>query len=655
MSDIQDALQKVKQGQEGQKTRCEKCKKNREASRFCRDCGKFICQVCIEIHETWEDFATHEVISLEKLMSDAVQMLPPIKKTLYCSKHQGKELDLFCETDHELICQVCVVTTHQNHHYNLASEAIPKHRDAIAVHVGPVMLLLSSVSKAIHDLDTTQDKITDQRARVEVDIHKIRQLHDALDDRAIELIDQLDQMTQRKITSLSVQKDELELLRTQLHCCVEFVNSCLKTGSEREILTVEKQIEKRVTTLCTGFKSELVSPRELADMILIVNAETLPECTSHGQISSSQVCPEKCYATGKGLDVTTVGELNTVTVHAMNKEDKECSVPLPYTMFSCELVSCSSGERMKCEVMLFETNKYEIQHQFTHKGRYDLHIKVSDQHIKGSPFIMQVLRKFNVPSRYITRLNSPVGVAIDEGGLIIIAERDSHCISIHTPAGERVKLFGLKGSAPGQLKRPCGVAVDKVGNILVVDADNHRIQKFTMNGTFLASVEIQGIKSYSKKDPPSISVSPSNKVYICDNAKSEVQILNPDFSLHTTFGCEQLSLPWDMAFDSRGNVYIADSGQNNGIRVFSEDGNYIGQFGKKGASNKLTLPAGITIDSDDVVYVTEKSQVSLFTIEGRFLKSVGESVHFDRPSGISVDKDGLVYVCDTGNNRVHVW
>ena len=50
--EIRDALQKVKQGQEGQKTWCKKCKR-REVNGFCRDCGKFVCEACI--HRSAQD------------------------------------------------------------------------------------------------------------------------------------------------------------------------------------------------------------------------------------------------------------------------------------------------------------------------------------------------------------------------------------------------------------------------------------------------------------------------------------------------------------------------------------------------------------------------------------------------------------------------
>ena len=550
--DIQDALKKVKQGQEGQKTLCEKCNK-RDVNGFCRDCGDFVCEACIEVHQTWKEFSTHTVISLEQLKSDATEMVTPTKKTLYCSKHPGKELDLFCETDQELICRDCIVKTHRDHQYDLVNEAFPKHRDAIASHLEPVKQQLNTVNKAIHDLGTTQDQIMDQRAAIETDIQrKMGQLHEALEVRETELIGQLDQMMQQKLKALSVQRDELELVQTRLNSCLQFVSDSLKTGSEGEILAMEKPVVQQVKEMCAEFDPRKLPPCEQADMALTASSELLPACQQFGQVRSG-VCPEKCYATGKGLEVATVGEQSTVTVHAINAHGSMCAKPLPF--ISCDLVP-STGERMKCEVKPSKCSEYQVDYRPTRRGRHQLHIKVCDQHIRCSPFTVVV----EAPIRTITGLNDTWGVAVNLRGQIIIAERGGHCISIYS-SEKKIRSFGQRGSAPGQFLYPRGVAVDRAGNILVVDGGNNRIQKFTADGKFITSVGSRGDKRLQFSIPVGIGIGPSEKVYICDCNNHRVQILNPDLTFSTSFGSEgsgdgQFKYPWDVTFDGRGNVHV---------------------------------------------------------------------------------------------------
>ena len=514
--EIRDALQKVKQGQEGQKTLCEKCKKKREANGFCRDCGKFVCEACIEVHANWDEYSTHKVISLKQLKSDATEMVPPTKKTLYCSKHTGKELDLFCETDQELICQHCIVKTHRDHQYDLVSEAFPKHRDAVASHLEPVRQQLNTVNKAVQGLGTTQDQIMDQRAVIEANIHKkIRQLQEALDVRKTELIDQLDQILRPMLKTLSIQREELELVQTQLNSCLEFVGDCLKTGSEGEILAMEKPVVQQVKQISAEFDSNKLQPFEPVDMALTASSELLTACQQFGQVDisqTSQLCPEKCYATGKGLEVATVGKQSTIAVHAVDMKDGKFAKPLP--LISCELVP-SSGEMIKCEVKPSKSSEHQVDYQPTRRGRHELHIKVSAQHIRGSPFTVIARGEIGGdPIRNIPDLVRPWGVTVNERGNVVIAEK--HCISIYNPNGKKIKSFGQKGSAPGQFHCPCGVAVDRAGNILVVDGTNHRIQKFTAYGNFTASVGSKGDNPLQFNRPVGIGINPGNKVFVCD-------------------------------------------------------------------------------------------------------------------------------------------
>ena len=659
--EIQDALQKVKQGQDGQKTRCEKCKKEREANGFCCDCGKFVCEACIEVHKNWDEYSTHKVISLEQLKSDATKMVPPTKKTLYCHKHPGKELDLYCETDHELICQHCIVRTHRDHQYDLISEVFPKHRDTIASHLQPVRQQLNTVSEVIQDLGTAQDQIMEQRTVVEADIQrKIKQLHETLEVRKTELIGELNQMTQNKLEPLSIHRDELELVQTRLSSCLKFVTDSLKTSSEGEILAMERTLVQEVKEMCAEFYTLKLTPQEQVDMALAASSELLPACQQFGQVHSG-VCPEKSHATGKGLEVATVGEQSTVTVHVNNARGSKCAKPLH--LISCELVP-SSGERMKCKVKLSKCSEYQVDYRPTRRGRHQLHIKVSDQHIRGSPFTVVALRKFEAPTRTITGLVEPWGVAVDKRGQIIIAECHGYCISIYN-SEKRTRSFGRKGSAPGQFQSPSGVTLDRDGNILVVDAGNHRIQKFTANGKFIVSDGRKGDKPPQFSGPVGISISPSEKVYICDNGNHRVQILNPDLTFSASFGSRgsgegQFQYPEDVALDSRGNVYVADR-INHRIQVFTEDGHFLRKIWKKGEGHLgLMYPTSIAVDYDDVVYVVENDNcISLFTSEGHFLRSFGTQGkgpgRFIYSRGVVVDKDGLVYVCDSGKKCLQVW
>ena len=95
---------------------------------YCRDCGEFICDVCNTVHNDWDAFAKHEVVALEQLESKVKQLDAMKKVTLYCSLHEGKELDLYCETCEELICLHCIIKKHKDHQYDLVGDIFERHK-----------------------------------------------------------------------------------------------------------------------------------------------------------------------------------------------------------------------------------------------------------------------------------------------------------------------------------------------------------------------------------------------------------------------------------------------------------------------------------------------------------------------------------------------
>ncbi len=378
------------------------------------------------------------------------------------------------------------------------------------------------------------------------------------------------------------------------------------------------------------------------------------------------VSPENCYMTGKGAEVARVGEEATAALHALDLRDRECGKPIQN--ISCELVSCLDASIVKCSVKKGDRSKYEIRYNPTTKGQHQLHAKVDGKHVKGSPFTVVVkipIDKLGTPIRTIGGLTVPWGVAVNERGEIIVAEFGGRCVSIFSPQGEKIRSFGSHGEAPGEFNCPTGVAVDRDSNILVADFDNDRIQKFSSDGKFIKSVGTKGNGPLQFNYPIGIAVSQEDRIYVYDGANLRVQVLNPDLTFHSSFGSEgirngQFNCSNDeVAVDSRGNVYIADY---HCIQVFTGDGQFLRKFGKEGSGDgELSYPVSVTIDSDDMVFVTEcgNHRVSVFTSRGQFVRTFGaegtEPGQFKYPHGITVDRHGLLYVIDRDNSRLQIF
>ena len=132
----------------------------------------------------------------------------------------------------------------------------------------------------------------------------------------------------------------------------------------------------------------------------------------------------------------------------------------------------------------------------------------------------------------------------------------------------------------------------------------------------------------------------NDKLYVCDRGNYRVQILNTELEYVESFGCygdgdSQFNRPIDIAKDRAGNLYVSES-NNNRVQVFDCNGQFLSTFRKKG-------PCGISVSSDQFVYVCDNKSVSVFKGGGEFVTSFGQ---FSNPMGITVDDDGFVYVSD---------
>ena len=237
--EIQESLNKAK---ESQKTSCEKCKKF-PASGFCRDCRKFVCDKCTEIHQMWEDLAGHKIVGMNEVLVDATKLLPTKKQVPRCKKHSSKKLKIYCNTCSELICSDCTIGLHKDHNYELVLDVFPKHKEEIVSSLKPVRENLDKVNLALKVFDTRAKEINDQRESVEADINReIDRQHQILDQRRVQLVGSLDMLTQQNLKGLATQREHVEVLHAKMSSCLEYAEGGLETGTEGEVLAMKAPV-----------------------------------------------------------------------------------------------------------------------------------------------------------------------------------------------------------------------------------------------------------------------------------------------------------------------------------------------------------------------------------------------------------------------------
>lgn len=117
---------------------------------------------------------------------------------------------------------------------------------------------------------------------------------------------------------------------------------------------------------------------------------------------------------------------------------------------------------------------------------------------------------------------------------------------------------------------------------------------------------------------------------------------------------EKLSKPAGVTVDSEGNVWVADLGGNR-IEKFSSSGAFLASY----APDSMLEPAGVAFSATNGnVYVTNRgrNRVDQLSLSGSLIKAFGSEGSglgkLSHPNQLAIDSNGDVWVADTSNGRV---
>lgn len=285
-------------------------------------------------------------------------------------------------------------------------------------------------------------------------------------------------------------------------------------------------------------------------------------------------------------------------------------------------------------------------------------------------------------------LNSPWGIAVDSDGNLYIADRENKRIRKVDKATNIITTVagGIQGGVPRdsvpatstRLRDPVGIALDPEGHLYIADRMDNIIYKVDATTNIITFFAGTGDEGFSGDDgmaihgtlngPWTIAISPDGHVYIADTDNFRIRKVDAVTNIISTVvgtgeggysGDDSLAInakinrPTGLSFDQDGNLYFSDM-DNARIRKLDVATNIIttvvgtGEIGFSGdgaaaINAQLNLPSGIAIDSNDNIFIADRSNDSIRRVDA----SSGDITSFStNPDSISAP----VYVALSGSN-----
>ena len=657
------ALKRKVEGDE--EAKCDQCTREDPAEVLCLDCSTFLCNYCYGYHKYNKEYQSHNMMPLNELRSrkEGITIKPKSKFAL-CQEHE-LELNFYCETCDQLVCQYCIMKDHFKHDHDTVKKMATKHRKQLDKIVEPVEKMIERLSVANNKVSNTRDKIETQADDIDKEIDRYyEELHRRLQQQRDELKKELHEACRQKKKEVTLQLEQMEHTQAQLQSIKE-LNGAMKNGSDQEALLMKKQVADDVKRISDSYDKLDTQPLQYVIMEFVPVEEYKKSIPLFGHLfHHNDVFPVNCEALGipemisKGEKVKFNIAMKSHSDHLCQKADVEVVIQ----------AQSSKGDFTPVEVQNNRNGSYSASFVANRIGEVTLSITIKGQQIKGSPFNLKVHANYSAvdkPSKIINEdgvMGYPYGIALGRDGMWAVTDASSHRVWILDRC-QLVRKFGSVGNGNGEFSGygPLGVVFDANNNLYVTDNQNHRVQKFNINGAYLFQFGTEGSGNGQMKNPVGIIIH-NGKLYVVENGNHRISVFQLDGQFSHIIGTGHLSNPYYIAHSTANDQLLVANNSHYCISILTLGGNYVGKIGTQGTGRgQLSNPVGIAVDIYGFIIVPDfgDHRVSVYNKDGVFIHSFGSKGsgdgQFQQPYGIAISPTGDIYICDHGNKRIQIF
>ena len=403
---------------------------------------------------------------------------------------------------------------------------------------------------------------------------------------------------------------------------------------------------------CPFQKFDFVKNHKLFDLVSVEQIGSLKERQTRAQQSS---------ADGKGISEAIVGLEAQLVVTTRNKKCQQC-----YDNNDCVTLEIKNrqGENCAAEVQVQDKKDgtYKIKYFAKETGTCSASVKVNGEHIRGSPFEVQVKpRQFRPVLSFGEQiLKKPWGVAVNEQDEIAVSDISNHKIHLFKSDGTHIKSFGEHGAQHGEFDWPCGI-VFHGANIIVAEQNiNSRVQELSRQGGYLRHFGGEGSLDHQLDFPAGLSIDSDGNIIVADKGNKLIKIFSADGQFLHKLGTERSFTKPFHCIQHDNYLIVSDRGDHS-VKLFDRKGNFLYKFGKKeNADGQFDSPHCLSMDKAGHLMVCDRDnhRIQVFDLSGKFVAKFGTKGsgmgEFDRPVSVAVLSDGKIVVSEFGNSRIQI-
>ena len=439
-----------------------------------------MCLDCFNAHQLLSaTFEGHKVTPVKDFRVEDYEAV--LKRQPFCSQefHEREVTRFFCLECQVCICQICIVTDHQNHKVVLLEKAALEEKDNIISGAKLIRKKESELCEVIKQFKETISKLESNVVTAKREVSRVaEEVMAEIGEREREAIDSLEATRVSILERINSAKQEVESLVKQMNQAAAYAENLVQNSSSSDVMQIKETLEQKFEKLRgvevprhhqTTFVKFSEAPR-LVDWKLGVIEVTPTADAERSRLEGL----DQSFQAGVEAELTFYGK--TSEGETISRGDLRDQVE-----FLIEPVK---------DVTNVFVNKREngcLQLKFTPKlpGSYSIEVKINSDKLPIYPYALNVKERelvivgeLNLKLFPGDTLLSLIGIAVNKKGEIALADNEGHCIYVFDKDGNCVRKIGSKGEEQGQFQQPAGVSYLNDKEILVADFGNDRTHRY---------------------------------------------------------------------------------------------------------------------------------------------------------------------------------